>query len=134
MKIQESGDILTNSGFKEDWIKIGKSYRPVNCMTASRQKHELSVGLYMDSDKSIYYRYQSMSQQIEEELGMKVQWREANKASWVLIARTLTALANIVDTPQMKASALLHGIDRCRRIRLKRTDGVYAVPVGCLKN
>ena len=61
-------------------------------MTASRQKHELSVGLYMDSDKSIYYRYQSRSQQIEEKLGMKVQWREANKASWFLIARTLTAL------------------------------------------
>lgn len=46
----------------------------------------------MDSDKSIYYRYQSRSQQIEEKLGMKVQWREANKASWFLIARTLTAL------------------------------------------
>lgn len=92
MKIQESGDILTNLSFKEDWIKIGKNYRSVDCMTASRQKHELSVGLYMDRDKSIYYRYQSRSQQIEEKLGMKVQWREANKASWFLIARTLTAL------------------------------------------
>lgn len=56
MKIQESGDILTNLSFKEDWIKIGKNYRSVDCMTASRQKHELSVGLYMDRDKSIYYR------------------------------------------------------------------------------
>ena len=42
-------------------------------MTASRQKRGLSVGLYIDSDKSIFYKFQSMSQQIEEELGMKVQ-------------------------------------------------------------
>ena len=57
-------------------------------ITASRQKRELSVGLYIDSDKSIFYNFQSMSQQIEEELGMKVQWREANKASRFLIERT----------------------------------------------
>lgn len=36
MKIQESGDILTNLRFKEDWIKIGKNSRTVDCMTASR--------------------------------------------------------------------------------------------------
>lgn len=57
------------------------------CMTASRQKRVLSVGLYIDSDKSIFYKYQSMAPQIEEELGMKVQWRESNKASRFLVEK-----------------------------------------------
>lgn len=75
--------------YAQHWydLSVGSSNFHI-CMTASRQKRELSVGLYIDSDKSIYYRYQSMNQQIEEELGMKVQWREANKASRFLIART----------------------------------------------
>ena len=96
---QLSEFIKSNSSFSKEFsprkaqpqhwydLSVGSSNFHI-CMTASRQKRELSVGLYIDSDKSIYYRYQSMNQQIEEELGMKVQWREANKASRFLIART----------------------------------------------
>lgn len=74
--------------YAQHWydLSVGSSNFHI-CMTASRQKRELSVGLYIDSDKSIFYKFQSMSQQIEEELGMKVQWREANKASRFLIER-----------------------------------------------
>lgn len=74
--------------YAQHWydLSVGSSNFHI-CMTASRQKRELSVGLYIDSDKSIFYKFQSMSQQIEEELGMKVQWREANKASRFLIEK-----------------------------------------------
>ena len=74
--------------YAQHWydLSVGSSNFHI-CMTASRQKRELSVGLYIDSDKSIFYKFQSMSQQIEEELGMKLQWREANKASRFLIER-----------------------------------------------
>ena len=74
--------------YAQHWydLSVGSSNFHI-CMTASRQKRELSVGLYIDSDKSIFYKFQSISQQIEEELGMKVQWREANKASRFLIER-----------------------------------------------
>lgn len=74
--------------YAQHWydLSVGSSNFHI-CMTASRQKRELSVGLYIDNDKSIFYRYQSMAQQIEEVLGMKVQWREANKASRFLIEK-----------------------------------------------
>lgn len=74
--------------YAQHWYDLGVGSSNYHiCMTASRQKRELSVGLYIDSDKSIFYKFQSMSQQIEEELGMKVQWREANKASRFLVER-----------------------------------------------
>ena len=74
--------------YAQHWydLSVGSSNFHI-CMTASRQKRGLSVGLYIGSDKSIFYKFQSISQQIEEELGMKVQWREANKASRFLIER-----------------------------------------------
>lgn len=74
--------------YAQHWydLSVGSSNFHI-CMTASRQKRGLSVGLYIGSDKSIFYKFQSISQQIEEEQGMKVQWREANKASRFLIER-----------------------------------------------
>lgn len=57
-------------------------------MTASRQKRELTVGLYIDSNKSIYYQFKALSSQIESDLGMTVQRREANKASRFLIEKS----------------------------------------------
>lgn len=83
-----------SSGFKlrkpyaQYWydLSIGSSNYHI-CITASRQKRELTVGLYIDSDKSIYYQFKALSSQIEADLGMTVQWREANKASRFLIER-----------------------------------------------
>lgn len=83
-----------SSGFKlrkpyaQYWydLSIGSSNYHI-CITASRQKRELTVGLYIDSDKNIYYQFKALSSQIEADLGMTVQWREANKASRFLIER-----------------------------------------------
>lgn len=74
--------------YAQHWydLSVGSSNYHI-CMTASRQKRELTVGLYIDSDKSIYYQFKALSPQIEADLGMAVQWREANKASRFLIER-----------------------------------------------
>ena len=49
-------------------------------------------------------------------------------------AKTLTALANIIDTSRMKAPAFCMVLTGVGDFAYKRTDGVYVVPIGCLKN
>ena len=49
-------------------------------------------------------------------------------------AKTLTALANIIDTSRMKAPAFCMVLTGVGDFAYKRTDGVYVVPVGCLKD
>lgn len=49
-------------------------------------------------------------------------------------AKTLTALSNIIDTSRMKAPAFCMVLTGVGDFAYKRTDGVYVVPIGCLKN
>lgn len=83
-----SSEFKLRKPYAQHWydLSVGSSDYHI-CMTASRQKRELTVGLYIGNDKTIYYRFQALSSQIEADLGMTVQWREANKASRFLIER-----------------------------------------------
>ena len=48
-------------------------------------------------------------------------------------ARTLNALAEIIDTKRMKAPAFKMVLTGVGDLAYRRTDGVYVVPIGCLK-
>jgi hypothetical protein len=50
------------------------------------------------------------------------------------IESTLMALSNIIDTSRMKAPAFCMVLTGVGDFAYKRTDGVYVVPIGCLKN
>ena len=49
-------------------------------------------------------------------------------------AKTLTVLSNLIDTTRMKAPAFLMVLIGIGDFAYKRTDGVYVVPIGCLKD
>lgn len=49
-------------------------------------------------------------------------------------AKTLTTLANIIDTSRMKAPAFCMVLTGVGDFAYKRADGVYVIPVGCLKD
>lgn len=49
-------------------------------------------------------------------------------------ARTLTALSKIIDTSRMYAPAFCMVLTGVGDFAYRRTDGVYVVPIGCLKN
>ena len=49
-------------------------------------------------------------------------------------AKTLMALSNIIDTSRMKTPAFCMVLTGVGDFAYKRTDGVYVVPIGCLKN
>lgn len=49
-------------------------------------------------------------------------------------AKTLTTLANIMDTTRMKAPAFRMVLTGVGDFAYRSTDGVYVVPIGCLKD
>lgn len=49
-------------------------------------------------------------------------------------AETLNTLAQKIDTDKMKAPSFLMVLTAVGDIAYRRTDGVYVVPIGCLKN
>lgn len=49
-------------------------------------------------------------------------------------AQTLNSLANIIDTTKMKKPAFKMVLIGVGTNAYKRTDGVYVVPIGCLKD
>jgi hypothetical protein len=51
------------------------------CMTASRQKQELSIGIYIPDNKPQFNIFKNHSNEIEEALGCKLEWKEAAKAT-----------------------------------------------------
>lgn len=48
-------------------------------------------------------------------------------------AKTLTTLSNIIDTDRMKVPAFRMVLTGAGEFAYRRTDGIYVVPVGCLK-
>ena len=49
-------------------------------------------------------------------------------------AKTLTALTDIIDTSRMKTPAFCMVLTGVGDFAYRRTDGIYVVPVGCLKD
>lgn len=49
-------------------------------------------------------------------------------------AKTLMSLAAKIDTERMKAPSFLMVLTATGRFAYRREDGVYVVPIGCLKN
>ena len=49
-------------------------------------------------------------------------------------AKDLIALANLIDTSKMKKPSFLMVVTATSDYVYKREDGVYVVPIGCLKN
>lgn len=67
-------------------LSIGSSEYHV-CLTASRQKHELTAGIYIPDNKTIFHKLQSHASELEDEIGNKIEWREASKACRFVIYR-----------------------------------------------
>lgn len=49
-------------------------------------------------------------------------------------ATTLKTLAEKIDTDRMKAPSFLMVLTATGKFAYRREDGVYVVPIGCLKN
>jgi len=49
-------------------------------------------------------------------------------------AKTLKSLAGKIDTTKMKAPSFMMVLTAVGRFAYRRPDGVYVVPIGCLKN
>ncbi|MBO5250816.1 MAG: DUF4268 domain-containing protein [Bacteroidaceae bacterium] len=74
--------------YAQHWydLSIGSSAYHL-CMTASRQKQELSIGIYITDNKSLFNLFKSHSADIEKVLECKLEWREAVKATRFLTTR-----------------------------------------------
>lgn len=72
--------------YPQHWydLSIGSSEYHI-CLTASRQKHELSAGLYISNNKQLYYHLRNHTEEIEQAIGDKIKWKEASKANRFLI-------------------------------------------------
>ena len=57
------------------------------CLTASRQKHELTAGIYVPDNKSFFHQLQEYAEELEKEIGINIEWREASKACRFIIKR-----------------------------------------------
>ena len=60
-------------------LSIGSSEYHI-CLTASRQKHELTAGIYVSANKSFFHQLQVHAEELEKEIGGEIEWREASKA------------------------------------------------------
>ena len=60
-------------------LSVGSSEYHI-CLTASRQKHELTAGIYVSSNKNFFHQLQKHAEELEKEIGGKIEWREASKA------------------------------------------------------
>lgn len=65
-------------------LAVGSSAYHVD-MTVNTQKKYMSVGLYINDDIEIYQMFREHADEIESMLGIKVEWREANKARRFLV-------------------------------------------------
>jgi hypothetical protein len=60
-------------------LSIGSSEYHI-CLTASRQKHELTAGIYVTANKNMFYQIRERAHELELEIGSEIEWREASKA------------------------------------------------------
>ncbi len=64
-------------------VSIGKSTYHVS-FTINTQKKRLGAEIYFSGDKEMYMRFKDHSEEIETELGTKLEWREATKDCRIL--------------------------------------------------
>jgi hypothetical protein len=67
-------------------LSIGSSEYHI-CLTASRQKHELTAGIYVSANKSFFHQLKAHSEELEKEIGGEIEWREASKACRFVICK-----------------------------------------------
>ena len=68
-------------------ISVGSSEYFIS-MTASRQKHELTAGIYIPSNKGLFESLKAQSTNLESDLGCTLEWREASKACRFIIHKS----------------------------------------------
>ncbi len=83
-----SEEFRLRKAYAQHWydLSVGSSEYHI-CLTVSRQKRQITAGVYIDSNKHLYHLLQNHSGQIEQELGCEVEWREASKASRFVIQK-----------------------------------------------
>ena len=74
----------------QNWydISIGSSEYHL-CMEVHFQKNDINAGLYISDNKSIYNSLLYKKNDIEEFLGETVEWRNAKKASRLIVSKDL---------------------------------------------
>lgn len=74
--------------YPQHWydISIGSSEYHI-CLTASRQKRELTAGIYISDNKQLFRSLKAKADKIEDEIGSKIEWREASKACRFVISK-----------------------------------------------
>ena len=82
------------------------------CMTASRQKQELSIGIYIPDNKPQFNVFKNHSNEIEEALGCKLEWKEAAKAT-----RFLTIKDFDLDNKELWGETLNWLYDMCIKFK-----------------
>ena len=60
-------------------LSVGSSEYHI-CLTASRQKRELTAGIYISDNKHLFQSLKAKASEIENEINGKIEWREASKA------------------------------------------------------
>lgn len=67
-------------------LAVGSSDYHID-MTVNSQKNLITAGVYIHEDKAIFEKFKSHADEIEAELGLPVEWRDAKKASRFLVCR-----------------------------------------------
>lgn len=65
-------------------VSIGRSTYHIS-FTVNTQKKRLGAEIYFSGDKDVYGRFMEHKEEIEKELSMPVEWREANKDCRILV-------------------------------------------------
>ena len=82
------GEFSLRKPYPQHWydLSVGSSEYHI-CLTASRQKHELTAGIYVSENKSLFHNFHAHASELESEIGDKIEWREAAKASRFVIRK-----------------------------------------------
>jgi hypothetical protein len=99
--------------YAQHWydLSVGSSEYHI-CLTASRQKRQLTAGIYVDSNKQLFHSLKQQADNIEYDLGDTIEWREALKASRFFIKKQFD-----IDDHSQWQTALSWLYDSCLRIK-----------------
>ena len=76
--------------YPQHWydLSVGSSDYHI-CLTASRQKHDLTAGIYVSANKEFFHFLQDHAEELEREIGDSIEWREASKACRFVIHKPI---------------------------------------------
>ena len=106
--------------YAQHWYDLGVGSSNYHlCMTASRQKRELSIGIYIPDNKTQFNTFKNHSKEIEEALKCELEWKEATKATRFLITKNFD-----LDNKEQWGEAFEWFYDMCVQFKtiLKRID------------